>query len=151
MTKIYTSYTHVAFSVTLSGGKSKRISFSPRTGGGSLFYTDDENVQNAIEKHPSFGTKFFLTKPQAEVKKPAKPAVTKKLEKEAGSEDSASEAPAPEATEDKTTKEIPFTSLSDAKEYLAKTYEIGRTQLRSKEAIKKYAALHGIIFVGIDG
>ena len=47
-------------------------------------------------------------------------------------------------------KEIPFTNLSDAKEYLARNFEIGRTQLRSKEAIKRYAAMNNVIFVGID-
>ena len=145
MTKTYTSYTHVAFSVVLEGGKSKRVSFAPRTGSGSVFYTDDEKLQKAIEKHPAFGKKFFLAGGQTAAKKAAAP-VSKKLEEAATASASAAEA-APKKVQ---TREIPFTNLSDAKEYLAKTFEIGRTQLRSKEAIKKYAALHGVIFVGID-
>ena len=142
MKKTYKSFMQVAFSVALPGGGSKRISFSPRTGGGSVYITDDVNVQKAIEKHPSFGKKFFLV---AEPAPAPKPKVSKRLEEVAASEPQA-QAPAPKAE----TREVPYTNLSDAKEYLAKTFEISRSQLRSKEAIKKYAALHGIIFVGID-
>ena len=142
MKKTYKSYMQVAFSVVLPGGGSKRISFSPRTGGGSVYITEDANVQKAIEKHPSFGKKFFLV---AEPAPAPKPKVSKRLEEVAASEPQA-QAPAPKAE----TREVPYTNLSDAKEYLAKSFEISRSQLRSKEAIKKYAALHGIIFVGID-
>ena len=155
MTKIYTSYTHVAFSVLIEG-KPKRVSFSPRTGSGSIFYTEDEKLQEAIEKHPAFGQKFFLSVAQNE-QKPAKPAVAKKLTKAAAEAVSpvAEAAPEEPVSEEETKeepkgKEIPYSNLSDAKEYLAKTFEISRSQLRSKEAIKKYAAMHGIIFVGID-
>ena len=143
MKKTYKSFMQGAFSVVLPGGGSKRISFSPRTGGGSVYITDDPTVQKAIERHPSFGSKFFLVDEPA----PApKPKVSKRLEEVA-----AAEAPeTPDAAPKQETREIPYTNLSDAKEYLAKTFEISRSQLRSREAIKKYAALHGIIFVGID-
>lgn len=143
MTKTYTSFMQVAFSVVLPNGGSKRISFSPRTGGGSVYITSDPNVQKAIEKHPSFGSKFFLV---AEPKPAPKPQVSKRLVKEAA--DAAPEAPA--AAPEPEVREVPYTNLSDAKEYLAKNFEVGRTLLRSKEAIKKYAALHHVIFVGID-
>lgn len=142
MTKTYKSYTHVAFSVILAGGGSKRISFAPRTGGGSVFTTDDPKVQAAIEKHPYFGSKVSVVAAPVRV---AKPQVSKRLAEEA------KQSPEPkEEAKKQEVREIPYTNLSDAKEYLAKTFEIGRTQLRSKEAIKQHAALHGIIFVGID-
>lgn len=143
MTKTYKSFMQVAFSVVLAGGGSKRISFSPRTGGGSVFITDNAKVQAAIEKHPFFGTKFFLVAEPKPAPKPTK--VSQRLEEVAAAEPQA-QAPAPKTE----TREVPYTNLSDAKEYLAKTFEISRSQLRSKEAIKKYAALHGVIFVGID-
>ncbi len=144
MTKNYKSFTQVAFSVSLPGGGSKRISFSPRTGNGSVYITDDERVQNAIERHPGFGKKFFLegasnTAPERKV------AAPQPVSAEADSEN-VKAAPA----KDNPRKEIPFTNLSDAKEYLARNFEIGRTQLRSKEAIKRYAAMNNVIFVGID-
>lgn len=144
MTKSYKSFTQVAFSVILPGGGSKRISFSPRTGSGSVYITDDERVQNAIERHPGFGKKFFLegasnTAPERKV------AAPQPVSAEADSEN-VKAAPA----KDNPRKEIPFTNLSDAKEYLARNFEIGRTQLRSKEAIKRYAAMNNVIFVGID-
>lgn len=142
MTKTYKSFMQVAFSVVLPGGGSKRISFSPRTGGGSVYITADANVQKAIERHPSFGTKFFLV---AEPKPAPKPQ-SKRLAEVASSEPEAPAAP----TEKTEVREVPYTNLSDAKEYLAKTFEIGRTQLRSKEAIKKFAAMYGVVFVGID-
>lgn len=149
MTKSYKSFTQVAFSVILPGGGSKRISFSPRTGSGSVYITDDERVQNAIERHPGFGKKFFLdgasnTEPErkAVAPKPSPASAPAKAEPENGK----AAAPAKENT----AKVIPFTNLSDAKEYLARHFEIPRTQLRSKEAIKRYAAMNNVVFDGID-
>lgn len=144
MTKNYKSYTQVAFSVTLPGGGTKRISFSPRTGNGSVFITDDERIQKAIESHPNFGKKFFLVGASnvatvAAIASEPAPAP-------ANPEAESSAAPAP----DNAPKEVPFTNLSDAKEYLARHFEIPRTQLRSKDAIRKYAAMNNVIFVGID-
>ena len=141
MTKIYKSFTQVAFSVTLPGGGSKRISFAPRTGTGSVYYTADERVQKAIESHPDFGRKFFAEK--AEETAPATPAPAAPASSTAAGNQS-------EKAQENAPKEIPFTNLSDAKEYLARHFEIPRTQLRSKESIKKYAALNNVTFVGID-
>lgn len=144
MTKSYKSFTQVAFSVILPGGSSKRISFSPRTGGGSVFITDDERLQKAIERHPGFGSKFFLEKDSTPAPVIATAPKPEPVETEPKTE--AAAAPA----KDNPTKEIPFTNLSDAKEYLARHFEIPRTQLRSKEAIKRYAAMNNVIFTGID-
>ena len=144
MTKSYKSYTQVAFSVTLPGGGSKRISFSPRTGSGSVYITDDERVQKAIESHPGFGKKFFLDAASSFV--PVQPVAPKT----APAVTDADAAPSSTTENENAPKEVPFTNLSDAKEYLARHFEIPRTQLRSKDAIKKYAAMNNVIFVGID-
>ena len=143
MTKTYKSYTQIAFSIILPGGGHRRISFVPRTGGGSVFVTEEQKVQAAIEKHPSFGVKFFL---QPEPKSVLNAGVSKRLIEEA-TEIKKEVKKVPEKQE---VREVPFTNLSDAKEYLAKNFEVGRTLLRSREAIKKYASIHGVIFVGID-
>ena len=57
MLKKYTSKSDISLSVPMGGG-SVRVSFSPVTGGGSVFYTEDEELQAAMEKHAKFGKLF---------------------------------------------------------------------------------------------
>ena len=56
--KKYTSKSDISLSVQMVGGGSVRVSFSPVTGGGSVFYTDDSQLQAAMEKHAKFGKLF---------------------------------------------------------------------------------------------
>ena len=63
----------MSVSVRLSTGSSTHLSFTPRTGGGSVFYTDNEKVQEGLEKHPKFG-KLFKLEEVIEDKKPKKGA-----------------------------------------------------------------------------
>ena len=73
MLKKYSSRSCVSVSVRLSTGSSTHLSFTPRTGGGSVFYTDNEKLQEGLEKHPKFG-KLFKLEEVIEDKKPKKGA-----------------------------------------------------------------------------
>jgi outer membrane biosynthesis protein TonB len=109
MTKKYTAKTDIALSVYLKSGKSVHVSFSALTGGGSVLYTDDEELQAALEAHPKYGRLFKLEK-TIDPKKPAKtskttkkapkPAEPVKPEEDEGAEDPGTdEAPTEEAEE----------------------------------------------------
>lgn len=131
MTKEYKSKSCVSFSVNLPSGKSKRVSFSPKTGGGSVYYTADPDVQSGLEKHPFFG-KMFVLEP---VKEEAPAAAKKK----------AGETPAK-----KEPVHVRYTNIPDAKDYLAINFEVPRTKIRTKDDIKNYGALHNVVFDGIE-
>ena len=72
MTKVYKANS-VAHIVVIVNGKSRRVSFAAKTGGGSTFRTDDEALQKAIESHYRFGELFHLAE-TFEDKKPKKAA-----------------------------------------------------------------------------
>lgn len=72
MTKVYKANS-VAHIVVVVNGKSRRVSFAAKTGGGSTFRTDDEALQKAIESHYRFGELFHLAE-TIEDKKPKKAA-----------------------------------------------------------------------------
>jgi len=124
--KKYKAKSHVALSVHLPSGKSVRVSFTPLTGGGSVYYTDDKDLQSALRSHPKYEHLF------KECEMPA-PMVQSQ--------------PAPKQA-DSTTK-ISVSCIEDAKEILVDKFGYSRTKLRSIKAIKDAAEKHGIIFEGI--
>lgn len=159
MTKKYTAKTDIALSVYLKSGKSVHVSFSALTGGGSVLYTDDEELQAALEAHPKYGRLFKLEK-TIDPKKPAEPV---KPEEDEGAEDPGTdEAPTEEAEEpeeddaeaddeEAQVKKIMVNSLDEAKDYLCEHFEsYSRTKLRSKVAIKTAAEKEGFVFTGIE-
>ena len=133
----------MSLSVKLSTGKSAHITFSPLTGGGSTFVTDNAMLQRALEAHPKYGKLFK--------------AVQAPLSRDEGVVSSESGAGAPlsrdegvgSSEEVSTTVKIEVSCLDDAKEYLVEKFGISRTKLRSTKAIKEAAAAHDIEFVGI--
>lgn len=104
-------------------GSNVHVSFTPQTGGGSVFYTDDNALAEALEKHVRFGRLF---KKAAE---PVKVEVVKAVVAE------------PEMKENEKT----FACYEDAKDYLVDTFGISRTKLRSKTAIDAAAQANNII------
>ena len=128
-TKRYIAKSHISISVNTSKGNA-HITFSPLTGGNkSAYYTDNEELQKALESHPRFGKLFRLDPSFQPVEE------TKKAE---------AEVAAP-----KRVKKVQGSCLDDAKEYLCEKYEISRTKLNSEKAIKEYASSKNIEFVGI--
>lgn len=56
--KKYIAKTNVSINVVLASGANRHVSFSPLTGGSSVFYTDDPDLIQAMERHYKFGTLF---------------------------------------------------------------------------------------------
>lgn len=125
MLKKYESKTQVNLSVRLPNGANAHVSFRPKTAGGSIYYTDDEAMQAALERHPRFGRLFRLA--FVEEEKP----------------ESAPEAEAP-AEEEKTEVKT-FRNNDDAKDYLAERFGISRSKLRRRADIEQIAAANGIV------
>lgn len=78
MLKKYQSKSSISLSVLMNTGKSVHVSFDSLTGGGSIFYTDDEELQEALAKHHKYGRLFKeveLVKPVAEPAPKKKPVV----------------------------------------------------------------------------
>ena len=55
--KVYKSKSQVSINIKIGDGHA-HINFSSITAGGSVFYTDDAEVQKGIESHPKFGKLF---------------------------------------------------------------------------------------------
>lgn len=159
MLKKYTSKTQISINVVLKSGKSRHVSFTPLTGGGSTFYTDDNELQEAMAKHVKYG-KLFKEVPMAPQagKKPVKPNKTVATETVGKQEGTAEKTVLSEQTEgagaleeDETlkTKQVKVTDADDAKNYLSEQFGISRTKMRSVKQIKELAAQNGIEFEGI--
>lgn len=172
-TKKYIAKSHIGITVSVGNNRYTHVSFSPVTRGGSVFYTDDEKLQKALESHPRYGKLFKLDpscatsskaiSPVPAVQAPAQPA---SLAEAAGSpdiepvnENAVSEETAGHESESEDAEQsseaapqliqISVPSLDDAKDYLCDKFGISRTKIRSKVAIEKFAADNGIEFVGI--
>ena len=91
-----------------------------------MLYTDNEELQKALEAHPRYGKLFHLDTSF----QPSAPKVE--------------EAPTP-----KRVKKVKVSCLDDAKEYLCDKYGVSRTKLNSEKSITDFAASKNIEFVGI--
>lgn len=140
MIKKYTSKSTIAINVPLGEGKNIHVSFGAVTGGGSVYYTNDEALQVALEKHHQYGRLFKLQET---------------IDEQPASVDS------PEGGEDATDKPtetlhadagnvVHVDGLDDAKEYLCEHFGISRTKLRTKASIIDAATSNGIVFDGIE-
>lgn len=126
----------MSVTVRLKSGSNTHITFQPQTGGGSIYYTKDDIVQDGLESHPKFGRLFKLAGAQEEVK----PAVKKVeannegngLEEAEGAKQTASGATFTASCND------------DAKEYLAEKYGVKRSLMRNKDQILAAAQQHGV-------
>lgn len=127
MTKKYFSRTCLSLSVNIAPGRNRRVSFDPLTTGGSVFYTDDPELQQALEHHRYYNAAF------AEQPMP-----------EAAPEPEADEAPQTSAS-----NTIKVSSLDEAKDYLSETHGVSRTKMRNAEAVRAAAASFGVTFEGI--
>lgn len=131
-TKKYKATSRVAISVIMPSGKSTRVSFTPLTGGGSYYFTSDEELQAAMEKHYRYGSLFMIDRSYVEE--------TSKPKKE--------KTPI-EATIEPKVVEVQVNCLADAKDYMSEHFGISRTKMNSSKAIAEYAALHNVKFIGL--
>lgn len=110
--------------MTYPGGSYIHLTFVPKTGGGSEFYTNDESLQEALEKHSYFGRLFRLEK-----------AVKKETPKPKAE---------PAESNDVSKNRLEFKNNDDAKEYFADRFGISRSRLRSRAAIEEAARKYGV-------
>ena len=131
----YQAGTDLAFSVMV-GNERMRILFEGKSTGSSVYMTRDPKVQKAIESHYWFNDKFFLVesidekKEAAEAKKKAAAKAKKKV------------------AEEKKTHVV--TDVEDAKDYLAETYSVSRSKMKTKEDILAIANEKGVELEGLE-
>lgn len=129
MFKKYQAGSDLAFSVMV-GNERMRIVFEGKTMGSSIYMTRDPKVQKAIESHYWFKDKFFLVETVDE-KKEAAAAKTKK-----------------KVADEKKTHVV--TDFEDAKDYLAETYGVSRSKMKTKEDILEIAKEKGVELEGLE-
>jgi hypothetical protein len=117
----FTAKTHVCLSVPMKSGKNVHVSFQQMTGGGSVYYTDDENLADALVAHHKYGKLFKEEAMPVKVSAPSfvKPVQTKDMVKE-------------------------FACLDDAKDFFAEKYSVSRSKMKTKTAIEDVALNLGI-------
>ena len=131
-TKTYKANTGVSLSVPLPSGKSLRVSFLALSDGTSVYATDNPQVQAGLERHSQYGKLFWpLSESGGEKHQPA-PAAD-------GRDPAGREA-----------KKVKVSDLTAAKDYLADTFGVSRTSLRTRKSIMDCAASHGVELEGID-
>ena len=122
MLKTYTANSEICINVRMAKGV-VHLNFIPQTLGKSSYATSDKALQEAIERHRLFGKRFTL----------------------AQNNDNDIPSPQEEATEkDASPKTLSFGTLADAKDYIADTWNISRTKLRTREQLEAAAAAHGV-------
>ena len=134
MFKTYQGYSDLAFSVKMDGCI-RRIVFDGQTGEPSIYCTRDAKEQKAIESHRWFNDKFWLIE---EVDK-------KKLEADAKKK---AVAKTKKAAEEKKTHIV--TDFEDARDYLAETFGVSRSKLKTKEDILSIAKEKGVELEGLE-
>ena len=111
------------------------LSFIALSNGGSVFSTDSEELQNAIERHYRFGDLFILN----HIEEPKNTSETANEEYTSVKE-----------SEDGNIQKITVNDLGEAKNYLADTLGISRTSLRSLKTILEVAKANNIEFEGLE-
>lgn len=78
--KKYIAKTNVSINIVLPSGANRHIAFSAHTGGGSVFYTDDPDIIQAMERHYKFGKLFRVDTRYVPEKQRSKPTPKPKAE-----------------------------------------------------------------------
>lgn len=134
MLKTYKGNSDLAFNVKLEGGL-KRIVFDGQSHGTSIYSTRDVKEQKAIESHYWFNDKFWLEETIDE----------KKLEAETKKK---AAAKAKKIAEEKKTYCV--SDIADAKDYLADTFGVSRTKMKTKEDVLAVANEYGVELEGLE-
>lgn len=134
MIKHYKSKTAISINVVLKSKKSMHIAFTAQSDGSSVYTTDNPDVQYALEHHYKYGKLFKLVSTESEADIKAK--------------QEAEEASAKEKKEE--IRKVSVSDLAAAKDFLADTFGISRTSLRSEKSIMEAAKANNIEFEGLD-
>lgn len=140
MIKTYKAKTGISVNVYLPETKKNvHVTFTAMSNGDSVFTTADEHVQEGLEHHYRFGKLFKL---ESAVDEAECHGETRTVTDGEEAEQETEEAGA--------LRKVEVTDWDSAKDYLADTYELTRTSLRSQKAIVTAATEHGIEFVIAD-
>ena len=134
MYKKYQAGTDLSFSVMVDNER-VRVVFDGKTMGCSIYGTRDEKLQKAIESHYWFNDKFFM-----------KEAVDEK--KEAAEAKKRAAAKTKKKAAEKKTHIV--TDFEDARDYLAETFGVSRSKLKTKEDILSIAKEKGVELEGLE-
>jgi hypothetical protein len=142
--KKYIAKTKISINIVLSTGISRHITFSALTGGGSVYYTSDPDIIQALEHHHRYGMLFHdVNEPQSETENSADNKADSKIDY--SESDEAGEG----VEENAGLKTIVVSDPDAAKAYLAEHFGISRTKIKTVKAIKEVAEANGIVFEGI--
>lgn len=123
MQKTYIAKSLISLNLRMGKNASRHISFESKSNGSAIFVTDNEKLQNALERHPGFG-RLFRLKESAVAAAPAKKEPLKR-------------------------ETVEVTCPSDAKQYLVDKFEVSRTKLKTTQDILAVGEQYGITFKGI--
>lgn len=166
ITKTYKANTNISINVVLPSKKNLHIAFVPLSNGSSVFTTDNEDIQKSVENHYKFDKLFKLHSVHGQSEtvetagKASKNGSSEKLHAESthnGEDTPANETgrqdemPQEDAGDNNTTsRKVKVSDIASAKDYLADTFGISRTSMRSTKAIMEQAAANGIEFEGLE-
>lgn len=141
MKKHYSSDSHISINVVLKNGNSMHIAFVALSNGGSVYSTDNEDVQEALERHYRFGSLFNLDRTEED----EEDNPTKVVAIDEGKDNDN------EATnlDESGTHKVKVSDIGEAKDYLADTFGVSRTSLRSQKVILEAAKANNIEFEGL--
>lgn len=103
--------TLISVTISLPKGASRRVTFSARSTGGSVYYTNDKEVAEALRRHYKFGTLFKESTEQESAPRKKGTTKTPKL------------------------KDLRLSDLESAKDEIARRTGISRTKLKTKDAL----------------
>ena len=148
MKKVYTSKSEISIKVVLGSGSTVRVAFTPRTLGSSVYITDDEELQKAIEAHREYGKLFVCDERRSEAMDKA--ATPSQLSGQgAGVPGAGDGVPGTEEGAGAGFKVVNISSIQEAKDYLSDKFEISRSSLKNKDAVERAALEHGVVFEGL--
>ena len=104
----------------------RRIAFHATTNGRAYYITDDEELQNGIERHPWFKSKFYL----------------ESVEEQSADKQTSDEQAKPEVQKEMV--ELNFVTLADAKNYLADKFGVVRSNIKTQEAAISAGEANGV-------
>jgi hypothetical protein len=141
MLKRYKSKSCVSINVVLPTGGNTHVSFSPVTGGGSVYYTDNENIQKGLERHPKYG-RLFVIDTVASAQKPV-------IKKQGTVAEKAAAGQQPTESAVKKAVEVKMACNDDAKDYVADKFGVSRSKMRSRADIEKVATENGVKIIWV--
>ena len=149
MLKRYKSKSCVSINVVLPTGGNTHVSFSAVTGGGSVYYTDNENIQKGLESHPKYGRLFVEDKTLAAQQAEAAKQAAAKAQATAGAGNEAAAEQQGTVKEGNDFVEVKMACNDDAKDYLADKFGVSRSKMRSRADIEKVAADNGLKIIWV--